>query len=165
MTLASRIAVMDRGVVRQIGSATEIYEYPNCSFVADFIGSINMFEGEIQSMNEVAVIHVPELGVSITAQANDRMRSGQRIRVAVRPEKVHLTREAPVSGANSVQGTVEDLGYFGKDSLYRVRLGTGSKVSVNNVNAHRRAESERVAQWDDKVWLSFDPSSVILLEA
>lgn len=165
MTLASRIAVMDRGVVRQIGSATEIYEYPNCSFVADFIGSINMFEGEIQSMNEAAVIHVPELGVSITAQANDRMSSGQRIKVAVRPEKVHLTREAPVSGANSVQGTVEDLGYFGKDSLYRVRLRTGSKVSVNNVNAHRRAESERVAQWDDKVWLSFDPSSVILLEA
>jgi putrescine transport system ATP-binding protein len=58
---------------------------------------------------------------------------------------------------------VHDLGYFGKDSLYRVKLGTGTVLSVNSVNAWRADENERVAQWQDKVWLSFDASAVILL--
>ena len=60
-------------------------------------------------------------------------------------------------------GSVDDLAYFGKDSLYRIKLPTGTVVQVNNVNARRAAESERVARWEDKVWLSFEPSSVILL--
>ena len=162
MTLASRIAVMDRGEVRQIGTATEVYEYPNCAFVAGFIGSINMFEGEVQAMNGAASVAVPKLGATVTAPENASIRQGEKIKVAVRPEKIHITREQPPAG-NAIQGTVQDLGYFGKDSLYRIKLDTGTVVAVNNVNSRRAAESERVAQWEDRVWLSFEPSSVILL--
>ena len=72
--------------------------------------------------------------------------------------------EPPPSGVNAIEGTVDDLAYFGKDSLYRIKLATGTVVQVNNVNARRAAESERVARWEDKVWLSFEPSSVILLK-
>ena len=164
MTLATRIAVMDKGEVRQIGSATEVYEYPNCSFVAGFIGSVNMFEGEVQAINGAASVLVPKLGVTIAAPANPAIAQGQKVNVAVRPEKIHITREQPPAGSNAIQGTVQDLGYFGKDSLYRIKLDTGTVIAVNNVNSRRAAESERVAQWEDRVWLSFEPSSVILLK-
>ena len=164
MTLASRIAVMDRGEVRQIGSATEVYEYPNCAFVAGFIGSINMFDGGITSVNGTASVEVPDLGMTLEARENASLTPGQAVKVAVRPEKIRITREAPPPGINAVEGTVDDLAYFGKDSLYRIRLETGTVLQVNNVNARRAAESERVARWEDKVWLSFEPSSVILLE-
>ena len=59
---------------------------------------------------------------------------------------------------------VQDLGYFGKDSLYRVKLANDTILSVNSVNDRRGGENERVAQWEDKVWLHFEPSSVILLQ-
>ena len=164
MTLATRIAVMDKGVVRQIGSATEVYEYPNSSFVAGFIGSINMYDGDVQAVNGTASVTVPKLGITVSAPVTGNIKAGQKIKVAVRPEKIHITREPPAPGMNAVAGTVDDLGYFGKDSLYRIKLETGTVVAVNNVNSRRAAESERVAQWEDKVWLSFEPSSVILLQ-
>jgi len=164
MTLATRIAVMDKGEVRQIGSATDVYEYPNCAFVAGFIGSINMFDGEVRAMNGVASVEVPKLGATVEARENSSLAPGQKVKVAVRPEKIHITREPPAAGVNAIEGTVDDLAYFGKDSLYRIKLPTGTVVQVNNVNARRAAESERVAQWEDKVWLSFEPSSVILLK-
>jgi putrescine transport system ATP-binding protein len=163
MTLATRIAVMDKGEVRQIGSATEVYEYPNCSFVAGFIGSINMFSGIVTGINGVAQVEVPELGVTLEARENANLAVGQTVKVAVRPEKIQITRETPPPGFNAIEGTVDDLAYFGKDSLYRIRLASGKVLQVNNVNARRAAESERVAQWEDKVWLSFEPSSVIVL--
>jgi putrescine transport system ATP-binding protein len=163
MTLASRIAVMDKGEVRQIGSATDVYEYPNSSFVAGFIGSINMFDGEVRSLNGATSVTVPKLGATVEARENTSLVQGQAVKVAVRPEKIHITREPPPPGMNAIEGTVDDLAYFGKDSLYRIRLATGTILQVNNVNARRAAESERVAQWEDKVWLSFEPSSVILL--
>ena len=164
MTLATRIAVMDKGEVRQIGSATDVYEYPNCAFVAGFIGSINMFDGEVKTINGVSSVEVPKLGATVEARENPSLAPGQKVKVAVRPEKIHITREPPANGLNAIEGTVDDLAYFGKDSLYRIKLPTGTVVQVNNVNARRGAESERVAQWEDKVWLSFEPSSVILLK-
>jgi putrescine transport system ATP-binding protein len=165
MTLATRIAVMDRGIVRQIGTATEVYEYPNSSFVAGFIGSINMYDGEVKNgADGIATVAVPLLGASVNAPMPEGIAPGQAVKVAVRPEKIHITREPPAPGVNAVPGTVDDLGYFGKDSLYRIKLETGTVVAVNNVNSRRAAESERVAQWEDKVWLSFEPSSVILLQ-
>ncbi len=164
MTLACRIAVMDKGVVRQIGTATEVYEYPNCAMVAGFIGSINMFEGEVTGCSDVSTnIAVPKLGMSVTAKPDRRLSPGGKITVAVRPEKIAITREEPAGAPNALPGLVQDLGYFGKDSLYRVKLPTGTVLSVNSVNSRRAGENERVAQWEDKVWLSFDPTSVILL--
>ncbi len=164
MTLACRIAVMDKGIVRQIGTATEVYEYPNSTMVAGFIGSINMFEGEVaQCTEESTIISVPKLGMAVAAKADRRMQPGMKITVAVRPEKIAISREKPEGAANALAGQVQDLGYFGKDSLYRVKLPTDTLLSVNSVNARRGGENERVAQWEDKVWLSFDPSSAILL--
>lgn len=164
MTLASRVAVMDKGRVRQIGTATDVYEYPNCRMVAGFVGSINMLAGEVVSVNEAETsVNVPDLGRSIQAKPDRRLKAGDKVSVAVRPEKIAISRERPAGAPNAIAGEVYDLGYFGKDSLYKVKLDTGTILSVNSVNARRGHENERIAQWDDRVWLSFDPTSVILL--
>jgi putrescine transport system ATP-binding protein len=164
MTLANRVAVMDHGSIRQIGSPTEVYEYPATRFVADFIGSINMFEARVETCADgVAGLDVPELAVPVHASCTQDLAAGDAVTLAVRPEKIAISRERPDAAANVTPGVVEDLGYFGKDSLYRVRLPSGRVVSVNSVNARRAGETERVAQWEDAVWLAFDPTAAILL--
>lgn len=165
MTLASRIAVMDHGEIRQIGTPTEIYEFPNSRFVADFIGSINMFEGVVGALvGDWARIDVPALGTPVKVLARADLAPGARVVVAIRPEKIAIGRERPAA-ANAFAGTVRDLGYFGKDSLYRVSLPSGALVSVNNVNTRRADENGRIAQWEDQVWLSFEPAAAIVFAA
>ena len=164
MTLSDRIAVMDKGRVRQVGNPTEVYEYPNSRFVAGFIGSITSFEASVTGIDgPLARLDVPALGGQVLARAIPGLSPGGAIALALRPEKIVLSRDRP-EGPNVFQGVVQDLGYFGKDSLYRVALPTGQVVSVNSVNARRTGENDRVAVWEDAVWLSFDPSSAILLK-
>ena len=103
---------------------------------------------------------MPTLGSDIVIEAG-AAQHGDKVTVAVRPEKIMISRERPAD-RNAFQGVVKDLGYFGKDSLYRVKLPSGALVSVNSVNTTRGAGA-RVAEWDDKVWLSFEPSAAILL--
>jgi putrescine transport system ATP-binding protein len=86
---------------------------------------------------------------------------GQQVTLAVRPEKMSLAKDRP-EAANVFQGQVRDLAYFGKDSLYRITL-PAALVQVHAVNARRGTEGDRVADWDDAVWLSFDPASAIVL--
>ncbi|QIG49264.1 ABC transporter ATP-binding protein [Nordella sp. HKS 07] len=167
MTLATRIAVMDQGLIRQIGTPTEIYEFPRTRFVADFIGSINIFDGEVKSTTKNKVIvSTPALGADVTVEhAGDLPTENAKVSIAVRPEKISIERKKPGAKAagNAIAGKVIDLGYFGKDSLYRVKLASGTLVRVNAVNSRRAGENERVAVWEDDVWLTFAPSSVIIL--
>jgi putrescine transport system ATP-binding protein len=164
MTLASRIAVMDKGEIRQIGTPTEIYEYPRTRFVADFIGSINQFEGQVKGARDGQIVVACDVaGGDLVAADRKTVASGAKVAVAVRPEKIEISRKPPAKGLNALKGKVVDLGYFGKDSLYRVRLPSGALVRINHVNARRESESARVAVWEDDVWLSFAPSSAIVL--
>jgi putrescine transport system ATP-binding protein len=163
MTLSSRLAVMDRGRIMQIGSSTEVYEFPGNRFVAGFIGSINQFDATVEAVaGDIARAAVPALGRTVEAAAVPGLAAGQAVTLAVRPEKTLISRERPAR-PNGVQGHVESLAYFGKDSLYRVRLASGEVMLVSSVNAHRAGEHARVADWEDDVWLSFEPSSAILL--
>ena len=164
MTLANRIAVMDKGVIRQVGSPTEIYEFPRSKFVADFIGSVNLFPASAGASTKGQMLcDVPALAAKLTA-ATTNTTAKQDVSVAFRPEKVMISRSKPKNADNVLAGVVQDLGYFGKDSLYRVKLDSGAIISVNSVNARRAAESERVAQWEDRVWLTIDPSAILVLE-
>jgi len=163
MTLSNRIAVMDKGQVRQIGTPTEVYEYPASRFVAGFIGAITFFAGVVETVGTLASIHVTDFGGTVQARPVPGLVPGQKVTLAVRPEKICISRTRP-DGPNVLAGVVRDLGYFGKDSLYRVALPSGVLVSVHAVNARRAGEAERVADWEDAVWLSFDPSAAILLE-
>lgn len=166
MTLATRISVMDRGLIRQTGTPTEIYEFPKTRFVADFIGSINIFDGEVKSATKSKItVASPTLGTDVTVEHQGTIANGAKVAIAVRPEKIAIERKKPGAKAaeNAIAGKVMDLGYFGKDSLYRVKLPSGAMVRVNAVNNRRAGENERVAVWEDDVWLTFAPSSVIVL--
>jgi putrescine transport system ATP-binding protein len=163
MTLSSRLAVMDKGRIMQIGTSTDVYEFPKNRFVAGFIGSINQFDGVVEAIDgDIARVQVPALGGTVLGADVPRLTVGHEVAVAVRPEKIAISRDRPETG-NAVHGRVESLAYFGKDSLYRVRLPSGVVVLVNSVNARRAGEHARVADWEDDVWLSFQPSSAILL--
>jgi len=163
MTLASRIAVMDKGQVRQIGTPTEIYEYPASRFVAGFIGSITFLAGRVQGIEGgMAQVEVPDLGATVTARAVPGLTVGAPVTLALRPEKVAIAKVRP-EGPNAVEGRVKDLAYFGKDSLYRIVLPSGALLSAHAVNARRTGEAGRVADWDDAVWISFAPDAAILL--
>ena len=165
MTLSTRIAVMDKGIIRQTGTPTEIYEFPKNRFVADFIGSINQFAGTVKSVTkDKAIIACADWTGEIIVDRDAAVEVGQNVSVAVRPEKISINRKKPDKGINTVEGKVLDLGYFGKDSLYRVKLPSNTLVRVNRVNDQRGRETERVAQWEDKVWLSFEPSAAIVLK-
>ncbi len=165
MTLATRIAVMDKGVIRQTGTPTEIYEFPKSRFVADFIGSINLFEGVVESCAKgTAKVSCEALGSEVAIEHAADVPTNAKVSIAVRPEKIAIERSAPEPGLNALRGKVTDLGYFGKDSLYRVKLPSGALVRVNRVNDRRAGEAERVAVWEDEVWLSFEPSAAILLQ-
>ena len=163
MTLADRIAVMDKGQVKQIGRPGEVYEFPNSRFVAGFIGSVTSWEATVVNVADgMALVHVPDLDATLQARAVPNLAPGQAISLALRPEKLTISR-TPLTSGNVIAGEVKDLAYFGKDSLYRIALKNGGLVSVHAVNARRAAEEERVADWYDKVWLSFEPSAAIIL--
>jgi putrescine transport system ATP-binding protein len=165
MALSTRLAVMDRGGVMQVGTPTEIYEFPNSRFTADFIGSVNMFDGIVKSdEGEFLVISSPELEEPLMAGYRGSLAVGTQVSVAMRPEKIAISRTKPEAGGrNAVRGTVFDLGYFGNHSLYRVRLASGKFVQVSFQNVRRASESERQVDWDDEVWLSWEPQAALVL--
>lgn len=163
MTLSDRIAVMDKGEVRQVGSPTEVYEFPNSRFVAGFIGSINTFEARVQDRDGPHLrLSVPALGGTVLARDLPGLTAGAPVTLAMRPEKLRISRTAP-DGPNVFAGTVRDLAYFGKDSLYRIDLAGGGMVQAHAVNARRGDEGARVADWDDAVFVAFDPGAALVL--
>jgi putrescine transport system ATP-binding protein len=160
MTLSDRIAVMDKGQVRQVGTPNEVYEFPSSRFVAGFIGSVNSFAATVVARDGPHLrLAVPTLGGEILARDVPAAVAGQTVSLAVRPEKMRITRDRP-DGPNAVAGHVKDLAYFGKDSLYRVALPS-ALIQAHAVNSRR--DGEGVADWDDKVWVSFDASAAIVL--
>jgi putrescine transport system ATP-binding protein len=163
MTLATRIGVMDRGEIVQVGTPTDIYEYPTSKFVADFIGSVNMFEGElIEDEPDHVRIRCAEFPASIYVSHGISSAPGAQVFAAIRPEKIELARSAPAGTAeNCAQGTVKEIAYMGDLSVYLVKLAGGRMVRVTLPNTQRQAE-DRIT-WDEQVWLSWAPVSPVVL--
>jgi putrescine transport system ATP-binding protein len=163
MTVADRIAVMDQGRIVQVATPAEMYEQPNCRYVADFVGDINLLEGRIAATNGdttrlecVGTGAVVEVGQSVDAAA------GSSAWFAIRPEKVAISLDRPNAGSvNCVEGEVWDIGYLGDVSIYHVKLPTGAMVKSTVTNRTRLVE--RPISWDDKVWLSWTRDSGVVL--
>jgi len=154
MTLATRIGVMTAGIIKQVGEPREIYETPNSRFVSDFIGSVNLFEGVVDMAAPDGMrVNTTDLG-PVTAPFTPGLTRGQKVWLAMRPERVWMTREVPPDGVNTVPGVVLDMGYVGHMSSYRVQLGGGRVVRVTQANEGRR---DNPISWDEAVKLSFDP--------
>ncbi|HHX91360.1 MAG TPA: ABC transporter ATP-binding protein [Paracoccus sp.] len=161
MTLATRIGVMNEGVIRQVGEPREIYEEPNSRFVSDFIGSVNMFEGQMAAVGAVARVDTGDLGM-MQALGREGLRGGQQVWLALRPERVSLSRTEPAStpGLNTLPGVVEEVGYMGHMSNLRVRLANGKMLRVTLSN---RLRDEDPISWDEAVFASWPASAMRIL--
>src|SRR5215510_2270913 len=139
MTLSTRIAVMDEGRFVQIGTPGEIYENPRNRFVADFVGNINLLEGVVESCGGgEALVRCDEIDAKIPVRFDKALAPGAAVCVALRPEKIVISKERPPENDRpSIPGVVFDLAYFGRLSLYRVRTAGGKIVEVSAQNRRR----------------------------
>jgi len=164
MALSTRIAVMNRGQVVQVGMPAEIYEFPQDRFVADFIGTTNLFEGTVSGTEPGHfIVRSSEAGCDLIVDELSRCVSGQRVWVALRPEKIRLSKE-PAGGerVNQIKGVVWELGYLGNRSTYRIKTETGKLVTVFAQNERR--SSEWSIDWSDEVYLSWTANCAVLLQ-
>jgi putrescine transport system ATP-binding protein len=162
MTLSTRIGVMNAGEIVQVGTPSEIYEYPNSKFVAEFIGSVNMFEGRLIEDEPGHVrIHCPELGGNVYVDHGVSSPPGAVVFAAVRPEKIVLSRDKPGSEDNMAHGIVKEIAYMGDMSTYLVRLDSGKMARVTQPNTWRHAD-DRIT-WEEPVYLSWHPSSPVVV--
>ncbi len=161
MTLSTRIGVMDAGQIVQVGEPQEIYERPGSRYVADFIGSVNLFSGEVDaSGTDMLRIRSAEADGDILAPPMVGLKARQGVWVAVRPEQITLSREAPQNARNVLQGMVEEVAYLGNLSIYRVVLDSGKVVRVTKANL---SHEENPITWDERVYLCWNPAAGVVL--
>jgi len=173
MTLSTRMGVMDHGQIVQVGTPTDIYEFPATRFVADFIGSVNMFEGKlVDDEPDFVRIQCEDLGAVVYVNHGISSAPGATVWVAVRPEKIQLTRHPPSAppgvhhhdtgqGENLVRGIVKEIAYMGDMSIYLVRTDAGKMVRVTMPNVARHAE-DRIT-WEETVYVSWHAESPVVL--
>jgi putrescine transport system ATP-binding protein len=162
MTVADRIAVMDRGRLIQVATPQEIYERPNSRWVADFIGEINLIEGRVIDVGASGTVVVSDAAGRLRALSPADAKPGDVVWVALRPEKVRIAQEAPGRAEeNCVAGEVTDIGYLGDLSIYKVRLDSGTIMKTAVANVTRLVE--RPIAWDDRVWLTWAPEAAMVL--
>lgn len=162
MTMADRISVMDHGRIAQVASPAEIYERPKSRYVADFIGSVNIFEAEVAAASADRVHLATTDGFEVACDADMATTKGQTVWFAVRPEKVRISHDAPAEAhLNAVAGEVWDIAYFGDMTLFNVRLDSGRIVRASAMNAARIVEQP--ITWEDRVWLSWSTDAGVVL--
>ncbi|WP_432454951.1 MULTISPECIES: putrescine ABC transporter ATP-binding subunit PotG [unclassified Agarivorans] len=163
MTMASRVAIMNRGQFIQVGEPEEIYEYPNSRFSAEFIGSVNIFEGVVSNNeNDSAVIDCPDLGFPIHLNHGVSAAPGVPFMIAVRPEKISIFKTLKGRSNNLCQGKVEDIAYLGNQSIYYVRLASGKRVTAAMPNSSRHRNN--MPTWNDPVYLCWQADSCVVLK-
>jgi len=163
MTMASRIAVMSEGRFLQVGAPAEIYEAPASRFVADFIGNVNLMDGRLDvDETDHCIIGSADcrhyVGHGITGT------QGMRVTVALRPEKIHLSRSAPAeSDFNAVEGTIKEMSYFGSFTVYQLKLDSGALFKVSQANTQRQRDD--ALTWGDRAWAHWSRSAHVVLTA
>ncbi|MEZ5812754.1 MAG: ABC transporter ATP-binding protein [Rhizobiaceae bacterium] len=162
MTVASRVAVMDHGRLIQVATPAQIYEQPNSTYVADFIGDVNLIEGNATAAGDGKVsVAWAEGNSPILATATNAVDDGARVSVAIRPEKIAISSKRPKDTSNAIKGIVDDIAYLGNISTYHVRLESGHVIKAQTANVRRVGRQSFT--WEDTVWLSFTDTAGIVL--
>lgn len=168
MTVADRIGVMDAGRLEQVATPRELYEAPGSRWIAEFVGDINMFEGEVASREGGRLtVATKDAGPIVVAEPRQPI-AKTLVAVAIRPEKVKLSRRGPVSDAanapsiNRLEGVVTDVGYLGGVTSYRIKLDSGAVMRSSMANTARididaYSTGQRVVAW-------FTPDDCVVLD-
>jgi spermidine/putrescine transport system ATP-binding protein len=172
LAMATRCAVMNKGVLQQVATPSDLYEYPNSRFVADFIGQVNLFEGRLTvDAQDHAVVQCPELPQPVYMDHGVTGAEGGVVWIALRPEKIELHKRAngappptldeTPAGHNAAPGAIRQIAYLGSESLYEVELDGGRCVRALRTNLTRR-DQEDFAQ-GEPVWLAWRAFSPAVL--
>jgi len=172
LAMATRCAVMNRGLLQQVATPSDLYEFPNSRFVADFIGQVNLFEGQLTiDQPDHAVITSDEAGVPIYLDHGVTGAANTTLWAAIRPEKIEIHKRAegasPIKmedapeGHNVVAGTITHLSYLGSETVFDVALDNGRSVKVVRSNLTRWDQEDFT--WDEPVWLSWHACSPAVL--
>ncbi len=162
MTVATRVAIMDHGRIAQVATPTEIYEAPNSTYVADFIGDVNILEGRAVSENGMVSIDWAEGQPLIRCKSALRLPNGTTAFVAIRPEKVSISSIRPEASSNVMPGKVLDIAYLGNVSTYHVEIPGGHVIKAQTANTDRL--TRRDFTWEEDVWLHWSDTAGIVLE-
>jgi putrescine transport system ATP-binding protein len=168
MTMANRIGVMDAGRLEQVAAPRDLYEAPASRWVAEFVGDVNLFEGEVTLHEHHRLTVATRDGGNVVVAEPRQPVTKSVVSVAVRPEKVKLSRRAPTSDAvssqaiNRLDGVVTDVGYLGGSTVYKVKLDSGAVVRSSMANTARLdidtlGVGQRVVAW-------FTPDDCMVLE-
>ncbi|UPJ48834.1 ABC transporter ATP-binding protein [Bradyrhizobium sp. 200] len=168
MTMANRIGVMDAGRLQQVATPRDLYEAPASRWVAEFVGDVNLFEGEVSSHEQHRLTVATRDGGAIMVAKPRQPVTKPAVTVAIRPEKVKLSRHGPASDAvnsqaiNRLEGVVTDVGYLGGSTVYKVKLDSGAVVRSSMANTARidrdiYGAGQRVMAW-------FTPDDCVVLE-
>lgn len=165
LTMADRIAIMDRGKALQIGTPTEIYERPNCRFVADFIGETNFIDGAVCAANMThASISTPD-GLVLQGYTPRVVQPGTHATLSIRPEKIRLSQQPNGASAdvNSLPVHVERVNYIGSDTRIIVRLNEVRTLSVWEQNTLSTLDRDAYWQPGEKAWLTCPIDNALIL--
>jgi putrescine transport system ATP-binding protein len=168
MTMANRIGVMDAGRLEQVATPRELYEAPASRWVAEFVGDVNLFEGEVTSHEHHRLTVATRDGGNIVVAEPRQLVTKSLVSVAIRPEKLKLSRRGPASDAvnsqaiNRLEGMVTDVSYLGGSTVYKVKLDSGAVVRSSMANTARLdrdtySAGQRVVMW-------FTPDDCVVLE-
>jgi spermidine/putrescine ABC transporter ATP-binding subunit len=172
LAIATRCAVMNRGVLTQVASPSDLYEFPNSRFVADFVGSVNMFEGVLEKDEpSEAQVRCPDLGAPVYLDHGVTGARGSTVWVALRPEKIEMHKrpegsaamkmeDAP-AGTNVVPGVIRDIVYLGSETNFEVELEGGRRIKTFRSNLTRYDQEDFT--WDEPVWLAWHACSPAVL--
>jgi putrescine transport system ATP-binding protein len=161
MTVAHRMAVMDRGRIVQVGTPAEVYEQPNSRHVASFVGEVNLIEGRLASTGPSGSLIDSAAVARLAVSARVDVAAGATVWVALRPEKLSVATAPPAANENCVAGRVTEVAYLGNVSIYNVRLDNGLVMKARLPNLTRVVE--RPIGTNDRVWLSWTPDAGVVL--
>jgi spermidine/putrescine transport system ATP-binding protein len=167
LAMASRCAVMNRGLLQQVATPSDLYEYPSSRFVADFIGQVNLFEGRLAvDEPDYAVVEAPELAAPVYLDHGVSGASDTTVWVALRPEKIQLHKTTPIpsdapADNNLVAGVIRHIVYLGSESIYDVELKGGRLVKALRSNLTRSDQED--LNISDAVWLTWRAAAPAVL--
>lgn len=187
LSVSDRIAVMNQGKVLQVGSPFEIYESPATEFVAQFIGETNIFPSKVTECSPMAqeegkpqeymvTLETPLLNNRYNAEQGTEdlvkvtdfeiTKPGQKICYTVRPEKIRITLEPPVTNRQDINiftGIVEEPIYSGFQSKFYVRLDNGTLVKVYKQHSTYLDDGPEI-EWKDRVFVSWSANDGYIVE-
>lgn len=165
MTVSTHIAIMDQGKIIQIDTPKALYEYPNCTFVAQFFGTTNIFPCDIIKIikDHYTLLQSPFLEHPIYIPYNSSHYLEKSVFALIRPEKMNLSKIAFNPSYNFTEGIIFDIIYLGGISQYIIHIKNNKKIRIVMTNIDRSAEQE--ITWGDSVYISWEPHNIVILNS